>query len=133
MGISVWENRLLSPWVCLEPLRYPRCLVLLSRAIEQNSKILKGMLSVLELSPKTFSIAWPKAGYQAQTDTMIKSLSSWSPETLLIMGKELGLQLQSYKLGFVQVTYHPDDLQNAPEKKPEAYADLLKLKHYLSK
>ncbi len=132
MGISVWENRLSSPWVCAKPLIGARCLVLLSHPIEQNSKILKGMLSVLDLSADTLSIAWLKPDYQGQTEVMIERLRVWSPEAVLIMGKDLGSQLQSYKSGFVQVTYHPEELQNAPEKKPEAYADLLKLKHYLS-
>jgi hypothetical protein len=132
MGISLWENRLLSPWVCSKPLVYPRCLVLLSRPIEQNAKILNGMLSVLNLTPETLSIAWLKPEYQGQISVMINSLSAWSPDAILIMGQELGLQLQAYKTGFVQITYHPDDLQKAPEKKPEAYGNLLKLKQYLS-
>jgi len=134
MGISLWENRLLSPWVCAKPLAHPRCLVLLSHSA-QASKILKGMLSVLGLAQEEIIIAWPKVACSedpVQTQAMLYSLSVWCPDTVLIMGKELANQLFEYKTVFVQATYHPDELENIPEKKPEAYQDLLKLKQYLS-
>ena len=140
LGISLWENRLVSPWVSPRPLFYARCLVLLSHPT-QEQKIFEGMLSVLNLQTNEIAIAWPNESHhyqnhQKQTEAMLETITVWAPQSILVMGESLGQQLLPVIHVHLQVvaelTYHPDALKAMPENKPKAYQALLKLKQYLS-
>lgn len=126
MGISLWGQRLDSPWAISKLILCARCLVLLSHPTQQP-KILQGMLKVLELKKNELVVAWPK--YPLETKMVDAALVQWAPYSLLILGhlvtpSPLGIH--------IQMTYHPDELAQSPAYKPRAYADLLKLKKYLS-
>ena len=95
------------------------------------------MLSVLNIKKHEIAMAWPRIpnhfqDESKQTQAMVETLAIWAPHSILIMGKSLACQLLDHINIFTQTTYHPEELEAAPENKVEAYQDLLKFKKYLS-
>lgn len=119
-----------------------RCWVLLQSTLENPEclTILEGMLKVLNLnvdSYSTSSIREPDIN-KVEGIHLLNSLMTWCPETVLVLGSELGRILEQAKetLAFplpftLKVTYHPNELFKEPQKKKQAYRELLELKEVL--
>lgn len=155
MGVSQWLSKAphSSSFLLSEtPLFCAPCLVILPEKIPQaeveQNKIFIGMLKVLMLSPEELAIVWVRNGLlMNQYPYVGLEIAKWAPCHILIMGEKLSqnilgteqtfdqLRIDFQRIvgveGLVQVTYHPAELQKAPEHKGKAYRDLLRLKEKL--
>jgi len=104
------------------------------------------MLKILSINTETLCVAWISEQLKPEQYPRLKlSLAEWAPYKVLIMGEalsqdllesnktidELRIEDQKFQEISFQVTYHPDELQKAPEHKAKAYKDLLRLKEEL--
>ena len=124
-----------------------RCWVLLQASIEDSDslKILEGMLKVLNLSTDSYCTSSIRESDIEKLDgvALLNSLMTWYPKTVLVLGSLLGTLLQqaqqamessSLPLPFtLKMTYHPSELLLEPQKKKQAYRELLELKEVLEK
>jgi hypothetical protein len=150
IGINYWLPKQTSSFLRSEnPIFCATCLVLLPQKLSKDSeqyKILTGMLKVLSINAETLCVAWVNEELKPEQFPHLKlSLVEWAPYKVLIMGEALSqgllesnkaideLRIKDHKFQEInlQVTYHPDELQKAPEHKAKAYKDLLRLKEEL--
>ncbi len=152
LGVSLWMQRQESASLILHPpLMCAPCLVLLPYKLEENSeekKIFTGMLSVLKLGKEQLTIAWAKKPLEKNCSLAIgQFIKHWLPYTILIMGEAFAQTLLNSEMSmekmrkdihtlpssnaWVQMTYHPRELQIDPKNKSKAYQDLLCLKQQL--
>ncbi len=155
MGITQWlpkaaHESLLNT---LQPLFCATCLILLpenpERMNDQQYKMFTGMHKVLGLDEAELGVAWLSDPFTLEHPSSLKNeIAKWAPYTLLIMGKDLANHVLSTNLPiedlrvrhhavsevntWVQITYHPQELQIATEHKAKAYRDLLDLKEKIA-
>lgn len=143
LEIPLWIQRPAHLFL-LKPRAYARIWVVLSKELRRSTHqaytIYKGMLNVLEIPEPEFSYAWLKSANPKEYSSedyinMITTINRFSPENILILGKELGenwqSSIQKKQNGNVFATYHPEELQAFPQYKKEAYRCLLALKQAL--
>ncbi len=131
-----------------------RCWVLLQSSLTdpqgrqepECQKIFEGMLKVLNLNADSYCTSSIRELNLKENEGLenidsvhlLNSLITWCPKTVLVLGSELGAILGQAKeslpfpLPFtLKVTYHPNELWREPQKKKQAYRELLELKEVL--
>lgn len=142
-GISIWKERsALFQIQSGEGIIGAKCWVLLHGKIDQNTQIemqniFRGMMKVLNLQKEDYTVSFLQSNFDGNMADLSKTLASWYPKTLLILGSPLAENWKA-ALGIswhcpVFTTYHPQELYQAPDKKKEAYRQLLDLKNTLEK
>lgn len=112
-----------------------RCCIILSSSIqtfEEGSRVMAGMVKVLEIPADDYTIGWPIAAELTTIEDFCQILGEVSPETILFMGRDLGFELKTHLSQELKtklyITSHPDEIIKNPREKRQAYEELLALK-----
>jgi len=134
IGIDLWydRNNLIET---AQPVSGGLLAILLYRPIQTSAerKILKGMLSVLELKPHEWWLGWINPRWKTWSASQFWRLcQTLNPTALLWLGQAATTTIEP--LGTLACnlhsiyTYHPQELLEKPENKRKAYQALLSLK-----
>lgn len=138
MGIEVWVERSDAPVLHIKnPKAGMPCWILLSEPLlpgDELETVFINMVKVLNLTADEYCVAFLNPALPINVDNIVQILKQWFPETVLVMGSELGQALANVSEILqipLQITYHPNELKVAKDKKRQAYQDLLAVKERL--